>query len=129
MGRLRGTKSVSPTVANRVRLNKQLFLSAMIDPSVFTIKKACEIANVAYTTVYAWSKEDLAFASAIANAKEIQTQNMEQVAGERAMGIRAKPSDMLMMFLLNGRRPEVYRQNSKITHEGAVTLHQLVLEE
>lgn len=110
--------------------DKSRVLKAMIDQAVFTVRAACELANVGYTTFYAWKKDDAEFATAAAEAEELQTQNLEQRAGERAMGIRVKhPSDLLMMFLLNGRRPEKYRQNSKITHSGSVTLQDLVLEE
>ena len=46
------------------------------------------------------------------------------MARERAV----EKSDILMMFLLNGRRPDVYRQNAKVTHAGGVTVKDLILE-
>lgn len=109
---------------------KSRVLTAMIDPKVFTIRAACELADVGFKTFYDWKKADEDFAAAVAEAEELQTQNLEQRAGERAMGINVKhPSDLLMMFLLNGRRPSMYRQNSKVEHTGKVTLHDLVLDD
>lgn len=93
---------------------KSRMLRALMDPEVFTVRTACEIADIGYKTFYEWKRDDPEFALAVAEAEELATQNLEQRASERAMGIKKqKPSDLLMMFLLNGRRPSVYKRDAK----------------
>lgn len=117
-------------IALQTASSKSRVLNAMIDPKVFTVRAACEVADVAFKTFYNWKHDDADFAAAVAEAEELQTQNLEQRAGERAMGINVKhPSDLLMMFLLNGRRPSMYRQNSKVEHSGKITLQDLILDD
>jgi hypothetical protein len=61
---------------------------------------------------------DPAFAERYAEANEMATQLLEQVARERAV----KHSDLLMIFLLKARRPDIYRDNIKHSHEGQIDL-------
>lgn len=100
--------------AERTRAAKVRMLKALIDPTVFTVMAAARLADIAPKTHYAWIKEDKEYEQLAQEAYEIQTQNLEQKAGERAAGIGVKtPSDYLMTFLLQSRRPEAYRSIAK----------------
>ena len=86
---------------------------------------ACEAAHISHDAVLQWREKDPAFADAFNTAKETDTEQLEAKARQRAM----KRSDILMMFLLNGRRPEMYRQNAKVTHAGGITVRDLLVDD
>jgi hypothetical protein len=99
------------------------------DEACFTIRYACKKADVSPSWFYRLQKQHEDFAAAVAEANEQITQRLEQRAGERAYGIgKFKPSDLLMMFLLKGRRPQTYRDNVKLEHAGFVTVKDLLLK-
>jgi hypothetical protein len=98
---------------------KARVIKAMLRYEVFTVKKACEIASVDPTCHYDWMRNDKAYAEAINDAIEAQVQRLEQSANERAIGIGIKaPSDLLTVFLLNAKRPAIYRPAVKGSVEG-----------
>ena len=98
---------------------KARVIKAMLREDVFTIRKACELADVHPTCHYEWIKSDRGYEIAIADAIELQVQRLEQAANERAVGIGTKlPSDLLTVFLLNAKRPAIYRPAVKGTIEG-----------
>ena len=66
------------------------------------------------TTPYELRGRDAAFAAAWAEADEASTQVLEAEARRRAMAT----SDRLLLFLLQARRPEVYRTNARIELAG-----------
>jgi hypothetical protein len=112
----------------RTKAGKVRMIKAMLQDHVFTIRKACEVADVDFTTHYAWIKEDESYKDAIAAATEQQVQRLEQAANERAAGIGVKqPSDILTIFLLNAKRPDVYRPKTKIEHSGGISIKELLL--
>lgn len=74
-------------------------------------------------TVYEWEQEDEEFRQAVLAVEEADTQELEKIARKRA----AKKSDLLMMFLLKGRKPLKYRDNVKVEHAGSVTVKDLLL--
>ena len=51
-------------------------------------------------------------------ANETSTQLLEDEARRRAM----KSSDLLLIFMLKARRPDIYRDNVKHEHEGRIDL-------
>ena len=71
-----------------------------------SVTAACKIAHLARATVYEWRKSDPDFSIAWHDALETGTELLEDVARERAMAV----SDVLMIFLLKARRPDVYRE-------------------
>ncbi len=112
-------KVAPPVILKRMARRKALVIKAMLREDVFTIRKACEIAGVDPTCHYDWIKVDRAYEIQIADAIELQVQRLEQSANERAVGVGVKaPSDLLTMFLLNAKRPAVYRPAVKGTIEG-----------
>lgn len=106
-------------VQKRMARRKGRVLKAMAREEVFTILKACEIADVNSTVHYDWMKDDKEYAKQIEDLIELQVQRLEQSANERAVGIGVKaPSDLLTVFLLNAKRPAVYRPAVKGSVEG-----------
>ncbi len=98
---------------------KARVLKAMLREDVFTVRKACELSDVDPTCHYDWIKTDKVYAFQIEEAVELQIQRLEQSANERAIGIGVKaPSDLLTVFLLNAKRPAIYRPAVKGTIEG-----------
>lgn len=113
------TLQLAPTAKKRLPIivglktasAKKRIIEALISPEIFTVRAACEKAGVHFWTHYEWLKTDPEYKEECEKAYELQTQNLEQEAARRALGVGCKqPSDMLMMFLLNGRRPDVYKR-------------------
>jgi hypothetical protein len=99
-----------------------------MDEKVFTVLEASRITGIEPSTHYRWVKADEEYNRMTNEVMELITQRLEQRASERAYGINVKaPSDLLMMFLLNGRRPDVYRPKTKVELSGGVTVKELLL--
>lgn len=77
------------------------------------ISGSAKHAKIAPRTVYNHRKRDKAFAKKIEESLEVGADRLEAVARARA----EKSSDVLLIFLLKGLRPEKYRENYK--HEVA----------
>src|SRR5437588_5892570 len=107
----------SPTLKKRERL---LHLLA----EGHTVKHAAAEIGVHRGTVYDWRNANKDFKAAWDEALESGTQTMEQEARRRAVDGMDKPvfqggrlvgtvreySDTLLIFLLKGRRPDMYRE-------------------
>jgi hypothetical protein len=117
--------------------HKKAFLDTFARCGV--IVTACAASGVSRTMVYEWQKRDDAFAAAFQVAQAESVEVLETEVFRRAVTGVERPivregkivgtvrdySDNLLMFLLKGRRPETYRDNAKITHNGAVDLNPL----
>lgn len=79
---------------------------------------AAKAVGISRGIVWEWEKADEEFREAVLAVEEADTEELEGIAAERA---RAK-SDLLMMFLLNGRKPEKYKQRTQTEHSGEVTV-------
>ena len=77
-----------------------------------TVEMASRTAGVSRMTAYRHRKTDPAFAEAWEHAYESGTDVLEQVAIKRAI----EHDSQLLMFMLKARRPEKYRENSRIEH-------------
>lgn len=86
---------------------------------------AAEAVDVSPNTIWEWRQDDEEFASRFNALREKDTEQLEKEARRRAL----KKSDLLMMFLLKGRRPETYRDNSKVEHTGTVSIKDLLLDD
>ena len=118
----------------KVRAVPQVWKPAFLDALRRTgiVKHAVEAAGIARRTAYDARDRDEAFAKAWDDIVEDATEEMEREAVRRAAEGTVKPvfqhgrkvgeireySDTLLMFLLKARRPEVYRENSRVVHEG-----------
>ena len=98
---------------------RELFLEALADGVSVTL--SCEIARWDRSNAYKLRNADAEFARAWDAALEAGTDKLEDVARTRAMN----SSDVLMIFLLKGRRPEKYRERHQLDHSGHV--HTIIL--
>ncbi len=88
------------------------------------VPAAAKKAGIDRTTPHIWAKRDAKFRAQMMEAIELSTDVLEQEAIRRAMGAKRKlfdedgrpvtdrvgGSDTLLIFLLKGRKPEVYRE-------------------
>ena len=103
-------------------IKKRAFLAAYAECG--TVTHAAEIAGITRRMVQYWKKDDPEFAEAFRVAEEKAADRLEQEARRRAIegvpepvfhqgkvvGTVKKYSDTLLIFLLNGMRPEKYRK-------------------
>lgn len=75
------------------------------------VSAGCRAASISRTAVYAWRRDDEAFANEWEEAEAEAIDNLEGVAYERAM---AGQSDRMLEILLKGHRPERYVERQKI---------------
>ena len=112
-------KKLAESFLRKQNAAKARMIKAMLDEDIFTVRYAAKRAKVHPTTHYDWLKVDPAYKLAIDECIENQIQRLEQSANERAVGIGIKtPSDLLTVFLLNAKRPSVYRPAVKGTVGG-----------
>lgn len=83
-----------------------------------SITEACREIGVSTRSVQRRRKSDPEFAARFDEAYELSTQALEREAFRRA----ADKSDLLLIFLLKARRPNVYRDNVTHEHKGKLTL-------
>ena len=105
-----------------------------------SVTGAAAEAGVHRATPYGWREADPDFAKAWDIARDAGTDRLEDEAWRRAYEGNERPvfqagalvgktrdySDLLLIFLLKGRRPDVYRDNAKLEVSGNVTLTALV---
>jgi hypothetical protein len=90
-----------------------------------TVSHACKVVGVGRRTVYDARQVDEAFAAEWAAVEDDVSDDLEQEAVRRAKD----GSDTLLIFLLKARRPEKYRENTHITHAGALTLDRILFDD
>lgn len=101
--------------------------------STCSVSRACEIAGIARMTHYLWMHTDPAYAEAFEASRDEAAQVLEDEAVRRAqqgveepvyqggklVGTVQRYSDTLLIFLLNGARPDKYKQRSSVEVTGA----------
>jgi hypothetical protein len=90
---------------------KRAFLAAYARLGAQTT--AAKAAGICRKTVNNWSHSDEVFRDAMETAKDMAADALEVEARRRAF----KGSDLLLIFLLKGARPHIYRDNATIQHE------------
>ena len=108
---------------------KKLFIELLAEFGVVTY--ACKGVDITKQTAYNARKHDRKFADAWDEAVDYSVENMERVAYDRAVNGVNEPlsfkgeltgdtvkrySDILLMFMIKGNKPEKYRENSKATN-------------
>ncbi len=93
------------------------FLTALEDTHLVT--ESAKRAGIHRDTAYDRRSKDEAFARAWGDVEERSTEIHEQIAVKRA----AAGSDLLLMFLLKARRPDVYREHHHVQHAGDVEVN------
>jgi hypothetical protein len=79
-----------------------------------SVSEAARKALIARSAAYAWRADDAVFAAEWDSATEESVDALEAEARRRAL----KQSDLLMIFLLRHRRPDVFRPPNKVAHGG-----------
>src|SRR5262249_4189353 len=102
-------KSRGPERAAERAKEKERFLMLLAEGE--PVSRAASAVGVARNTLYGWRKSDAEFSRAWDEAWEQGADLLEAVALERALN----GSDLLLIFLLKGRRPHRYRDN--VRHE------------
>lgn len=97
------------TLTHSAQEKREAFLTAIADGQ--TVTQAAELVDVPRRTVYNWKRDDPVFAASWEECYDVGTDYLERVAQERAVN----GSDLLLIFLLKGRRPGKYRDN--VRHE------------
>ena len=110
---------------------KERFLAALREGK--TVKDSCLAASIGSSAVYKWRKSDQEFSDDWDKAEDEGTDVLEAEAIRRAVegvtepvgwyqgapgGHVQKYSDVLLIFLLKGRRPEKYRERHQLEHSG-----------
>lgn len=122
---LEGTASERQRAARTKR--QELFLLTYAREG--TVHRGCEAAGVSRRAVYNWIEADKLFAAKFERAREIATDILEEEARRRALkgveepvfyqgqvvGSVQKYSDILIMMLLNGHRPERFKNRQEHT--------------
>jgi hypothetical protein len=88
------------------------FLKALEDTHLVT--EACKAAGIHRSAAYNRRAHDAEFARAWAEIEEASTEQLERIAVRRA----SEGSDVLLIFLLKARRPEVYRDHHRVEQTG-----------
>lgn len=96
-----GTRAAQIEARNKI---KQKFLEAYTQTC--TLTAAAKIAGVDRGTHYKWLKADKAYCEQFASTHETTIESLEAEARKRAFD----GSDVLLIFLLKGARPEKYRE-------------------
>lgn len=125
------TRPASQTSRRRVA-KKAAFLAEYRKTG--NISSSAEAAQVERGTIYDWERADPEFAAGMATALDTYVDKMEKEADRRAVdgveepiyqdgrlvGTKQRYSDTLLMFRLNGLRPEKYvrRQKTELTGAG-----------
>lgn len=104
----------------RTSEKKAAFLAALRERG--SVMHAAESAGIGRRTAYDWRDADPEFAAAWEDALEDSTERLEESMFERAM----KGDTTAAIFLLKGRRPEVYRERMQFEHQGRVGLEIIV---
>lgn len=84
--------------------------------TIGTVTHACNAAGIARHTAYKWRKTDEKFAEAWEQATVEVVEKLEASAYQRAMG----GDTTLTIFLLKAARPERYRDQWTIRHDGKI---------
>jgi hypothetical protein len=75
-------------------------------------------AMIPRSTFYHWYKQEQDFRTLVDDAIDEGTDRLEDTAHDRATR-EENPSDTLIIFLLKGRRPDKFRDNSTMRLEGS----------
>jgi len=84
--------------------------------TIGTVTHACNAAGISRHTAYKWRKTDTKFAEAWEQATVEVVEKLEASAYQRAMG----GDTTLTIFLLKAAKPERYRDQWTIRHDGKI---------
>jgi len=129
------TETTEEKRVKRTASNKKLFLEKYKECA--HVGNATKAIGIERTTVYAWAEKDKEFAEAWDKIRRIEVpQMLEDEAKRRAVDGVARPvfqqgrqvgiiqeySDVLLIFLLKGLRPDKYRERFDQHVSGEITI-------
>lgn len=103
-----------PKRSVEVRKRQALFLDGFTKTG--TVLGACRRVGLSRETVRLWRKNDEAFEQLYQDADLDITETLET----KAMSMAMEGDTTMVIFLLNARRPDVYRPRMKVEHAGEV---------
>lgn len=130
--------SQQPPPSGRLTTARRKSLALDLLSRGHTLARVREALGINRVTVYRWRQDDPSFAQAYSDAMEAGTDLIEQEARRRAVegydrpifqrgalvGLERVYSDVLLMLLLRGRRPEVFRDGASKTESAtSITIH------
>jgi hypothetical protein len=92
----------------RTLKNRQAMLKGLAEG--WSVTRACERAGISKTAYRSWYNEEADFAREAEAALESGTDRLEDEAIRRALDA----SDVLLIFLLKGRRPGIYNRKTLV---------------
>ncbi len=95
---------------------KRAFLAAFAETG--NVSESASIAGVSREAHYDWKAQDADYAAAFEEAKQRAGDALEDEAVKRARGEHG--SDRLLIFLLQGNKPEKFKHRVATEHTGAV---------
>jgi len=128
-----------PTWLDKIRhRKKRAFLAAFAEAG--TVLGASEASGVDRQSHYNWLRDDVLYVEVFAAAKELSIDKLEKTARKRAIdgveepvyqggkevGKQIKYSDTLLMFLLNGEKPQKYKQRHEMSGPGGGPMQTVV---
>lgn len=108
-----------------------------------TVVAACKSTGVPRSTAYKWRQRDEAFALQWADVERATTERMEREAYRRAVegvkrdvyhqgqvvGAERHYSDVLLIFMLKARKPDMYRDNVTVKQDIKITAGGAMVED
>ena len=76
---------------------------------------SCEAATISPELHYYWLRTDPTYKAAFTEAREMAGERLEDEAVRRAMGTAERESDTLLIFLLKGAKPDIYKERYEHT--------------
>lgn len=124
-------ESLFPEITDQ---KKKAFLAAYAHTGRIT--RAAEAAQMNWRSHYNWLRDDPVYLAAFAEAQRMSGDFLEEEAIRRAMEGIQKPifykgehvdnetvySDTLLIVALKGAKPDKYRENATVKHEGEIVL-------
>jgi len=123
---------ILPPLSIRSQWPEAALVALMAYASYGIRKKALQIAEISSTKLRKWIRKLPGYQRAWDDAREIAADGLEIEAYRRAVegnpqpvyyrgekiGTRKEYSDLLLLFLMKGARPEKYRDRAEIQHKG-----------
>lgn len=109
---------------NTERIKKEFLEHYAVLGAIYAAAKKVEVDR---DTILRWRHKDKKFDQAVMRALDQNTDLLKETAVSRAVNGTSKGADTLLMFLLKGREPEVWRERFDVQGSGGFTLRDFML--
>jgi hypothetical protein len=100
----------------RTEENRQRFIEGLNENG--NVTQVCRALDLHRPAIYAWKKDDPSFAREWEDALALGVEGLEDEARRRAI----QGSDLLLIFLLKGAKPEKYAYRSQVDVNNNITV-------